>query len=294
MPRTAPRPSPISAYLPWLDRAGNLSAFRCAVLALLLLPGLYVAGRLASGGYERPYILANHDLGLWSIRLLFVTLLVTPLRQIAAWPKLVPLRRMIGVASFAYALAHFLFYALDKSLRWDVIATEIALRYYLTIGFVGLLILLALAVTSTDRMIRRLGGRRWIALHRLVYAAGALAVVHFFLQVKLDVTEPLIMGGLFAWLMAYRLLARRGAVSLASLLMMAILLAALTAGAEGLYYHLKSGADLLRVLSANLSLDIGLRPAWVVGGAGLVLTLLAGGGSLWRKAAERRAAPARA
>ena len=175
-----------------------------------------------------------------------------------------------------------------------VIATEIALRYYLTLGFAGLLILLALAATSTDQMVRRLGGKRWIALHRLVYAAGALAVVHFFIQVKADVTEPFIMGGLFAWLMLHRLLARRGAVRLPVLLALAILLTALTAGAEGLYYHLKTGADLLRVLSANLSLDIGLRPAWVVGGAALAMTLLAAGRALWSKGAERRGLPARA
>jgi len=294
MTRTAPRPLPISAYLPWLDRAGRVSPFKCAVLALLLLPGIYVAAQLATGGYARPYILANHDLGLWSIRLLFISLLITPLRKITSWPMLVPVRRMIGVASFAYALAHFLFYALDKSLQWGVIATEIALRYYLTIGFAGLLILLALAATSTDQMVRRLGGKRWIALHRLVYAAGALTVVHFFVQVKADVTEPIVMGGFFAWLMLYRLLAGRGTVSLPSLLMLAVVLAALTAGAEGLYYHLKTGADLLRVLSANLSLDIGLRPAWVVGGAALAMTLLAGGRTLRSKGAERRGAPARA
>ena len=166
MTRTAPRPLPISAYLPWLDRAGRVSPFKCAVLALLLLPGIYVAAQLATGGYARPYILANHDLGLWSIRLLFISLLITPLRKITSWPMLVPVRRMIGVASFAYALAHFLFYALDKSLQWGVIATEIALRYYLTIGFAGLLILLALAATSTDQMVRRLGGKSWVALYR--------------------------------------------------------------------------------------------------------------------------------
>lgn len=275
MPKAASRASPISPYLPWLDRAGRVSAFKSVVLGLLLLPGLYVAWQLASGGYARPYIMANHDLGLWSIRLLFVTLLVTPLRQVAGWAKLIQVRRMIGVAAFGYALAHFLFYALDKSLQWGVIASEIALRYYLTIGFAGLLILLTLAATSTDGMVRRLGGKRWIALHRLVYAAGALAVVHFFIQSKADVTEPFVMGGFFAWLMLYRLVARRGAVTLPALLALAALACALTAGAETLYYHLKSGADILRILAANLSPDIGVRPAWLVGGAGLAMALLA-------------------
>lgn len=290
MPKAASRASPISSYLPWLDRAGRVSAFKSAVLGLLLLPGLYVVWQLASGGYARPYIMANHDLGLWSIRLLLVTLLVTPLRQVAGWPKLIQVRRMIGVAAFGYALAHFLFYALDKSLQWGVIASEIALRYYLTIGFAGLLVLLALAATSTDGMVRRLGGKRWIALQRLVYAAGALAVVHFFIQSKADVTEPFVMGGFFAWLMLYRLAARRGPVTLPTLLALAVLACVLTAGAETLYYHLKSGADVLRILAANLSPDIGVRPAWLVGAAGLVMALLAFARTL--KGAERRGAPA--
>lgn len=197
---------------------------------------------------------------------------------------------MIGVAAFGYALAHFLFYALDKSLQWGVIAGEIALRYYLTIGFAGLLVLLALAATSTDGMMRRLGGKRWIALHRLVYAAGALAVVHFFIQSKADVTEPFAMGGFFAWLMLYRLAARRGPVALPTLLALAALACILTAGAETLYYHLKSGADILRILGANLSPDIGVRPAWLVVGAGLAMALLAFARAF--TGAARRRAPA--
>ena len=294
MSKTVTSASSLSPYLPWLDRAGHVSAFKSVVFALLLLPGVYIGWQLATGGYARPYILANHDLGLWAIRFLFVALAITPLRQVLAWPKLIQVRRMIGVAAFFYALAHFLFYALDKSLQWGVIATEIALRYYLTIGFVALLLITALGVTSTDGMIRRLGGKRWAWLHRLVYLIGILAVVHFFIQVKADVTEPFIMGGLFAWLMCYRLLARRGAVSFAALIMLALILSGLTAGAEAFYYHLKTNADVLRVLSANLSLGIGVRPAWLVGGIGLLVALLNLARPLWSKGQGRPAAPARA
>jgi sulfoxide reductase heme-binding subunit YedZ len=284
----------ISAYLPWRDRAGRVSAFKSLVFALLLLPGLYVAWRLAIGGYARPYILANHDLGLWSIRLLFVSLAITPLRQVLAWPKLIQVRRMTGVAAFCYALAHFLFYALDKSLQWGVIATEIALRYYLTIGFVALVLISTLAATSTDGMVRRLGGKRWAWLHRLVYLIGILAVVHFFIQMKADVSEPFIMGGLFAWLMLYRLLARRGPVPFAALVVLAIALCGLTAGAEAFYYHLKINADVLRVLAANLSFAIGLRPAWLVGAIGLLVAFLGLARPLWVKGAGQRPAAARA
>ena len=234
MTTSAPGTSVLAPYLPWLDRQGKVSPVKTAVFVLLLGPGLYVAWQLATHAYARPYILANHDLGLWAIRLLFVALAVTPLRQSLGLPRLIQVRRMIGVAAFCYALAHFVFYTLDQSLRILVIAREIALRYYLTIGFVGLLILLALAVTSTDRMLRRLGGKRWAALHRWVYAAGTLAVIHFFIQSKADVTEPFVMGGLLVWLMGWRLLARKGLVggrAVATEAVVLVLLAVLAAGA---------------------------------------------------------------
>lgn len=278
----------LNRYLPWLDRGGQVSPFKASVFALLLLPGLYVAWQLATHGYARPYILANHDLGDWAIRLLFVALAVTPLRQSLGLPKLILVRRMIGVAAFCYALAHFLFYVLDKSLQLGVVAREIVLRYYLTIGFTGLLILLALAVTSTDGMLRRMGGKRWAALHRLVYGAGALAVVHFFIQSKADVTEPFIMGGMFLWLMLWRWLVRyglmqRGFSSVIVLILLAATSAAASAGAEALYYHLKIGVDLTRVLATNWMAGIGLRPAWVVGAAGLAVALGAALRPLWGK-----------
>ncbi len=288
MPRSAAIGANIARYSPWLDRSGQVSPFKSAVFALLFLPGMYVAWQLATHAYARPYILANHDLGLWAIRLLFVSLAVTPFRQSLGLPKLILVRRMIGVAAFCYALAHFLFYAFDQSLRVWVIVREIALRYYLTIGFAGLLILVALAATSTDGMVRRLGGKKWAALHRLVYVVGGLAVVHFFIQSKADVTEPFVMGGMFLWLMLWRMLWRRGWLqqgigSIVVLILLAAVGAAASAGAEALYYHLKTGVDMTRVLATNFAFGIGLRPAWVVGGAGLAVTVGAALRPLWAK-----------
>ena len=289
----------LNPYLPWLDRSGRISAFKASVFALMLMPALYVAWQLGTGGYARPYILANHDLGDWAIRLLFVTLAVTPLRQSLGLPKLIVARRMIGVTAFCYALAHIVFYTLDKSLQLGVVVREIALRYYLTIGFVGFSILLALAITSTDNMVRRMGGKRWAALHRLVYGAGALAVVHFFIQSKADVTEPFIMGGLFLWLMLWRLLARRGLLqggfaSIVVLIALALMSAAASAGAEALYYHFKTGVDLTRILATNWMTGIGIRPAWVVAGVGLAVALGAALRPLWSRhsGARRQAAAA--
>jgi methionine sulfoxide reductase heme-binding subunit len=278
----------LNPYLPWLDHGGRLSPFKTSVFVLLFLPALYVAWQLATHSYARPYILANHDLGDWAIRLLFVALAVTPLRQSLGLPRLVQVRRMVGVAAFCYALAHFVFFALDKSLQLTVVAREIALRYYLTIGFGGLLILLALASTSTDGMIRRMGGKKWAALHRLVYGAGALAVVHFFIQSKANVSEPFVMGGLFMWLMLWRVLSRygllpRGARTILVLIVLAVVSAAATAGAEALYYHLKTGVDIVRVLATNWSMAIGVRPSWIVGAIGLSVALGAALRPLWAK-----------
>ncbi|HKP25161.1 MAG TPA: ferric reductase-like transmembrane domain-containing protein [Dongiaceae bacterium] len=278
----------LSPYLPWLDHGGRLSPFKTSVFVLLFLPALYVAWQLATHSYARPYILANHDLGDWAIRLLFVALAVTPLRQSLGLPRLIQVRRMVGVAAFCYALAHFTFFALDKSLQLTVVAREIVLRYYLTIGFGGLLILLALATTSTDGMIRRMGGKRWAALHRLVYGAGALAIVHFFIQSKANVSEPFVMGGIFLWLMLWRLLTHygqlpRSARAVLVLVLLALVSAAATAGAEALYYHLKNGVDVMRVLATNWSMGIGVRPSWIVGAAGLAVALGAALRPLWAR-----------
>lgn len=289
----------LDPYLPWLDHGGRLSAFKTLVFVLLLLPAVYVGWQLATHGYARPYILANHDLGDWSIRLLFAALAVTPLRQSLGLSRVIQVRRMIGVAAFCYALAHFAFFVLDKSLQIGVVVREIALRYYLTIGFAGLLILLALAATSTDGMIRRMGGKKWAALHRLAYVAGALAVVHFFIQSKADVAEPFVMGGLFLWLMLWRVLSRygllpRGARAVLVLAVLALVSAAATAGAETLYYHLKTGVDAMRVLATNWSMGIGVRPSWIVGALGLVVALGSALRPLWARPSggQRRAAAA--
>jgi len=118
----------LNPYLPWLDHGGRLSPFKTSVFVLLFLPALYVGWQLATHNYARPYILANHDLGDWAIRLLFVALAVTPLRQSLGLPRLIQVRRMVGVAAFCYALAHFAFFTLDKSLQLAVVVREIVLR----------------------------------------------------------------------------------------------------------------------------------------------------------------------
>lgn len=254
--------------MPWIDHAGRLSPFRLAVLILLFVPAAVVAAKLAGGALgPRPINAALHEIGNWSLRLILVSLAIRPGRAILQWPQLMQLRRMVGVAAFVYAAAHILLYMADEAFDLQKVALEIVLRIYLTIGFVALLVLTAMALTSTDRMVRRLGARRWRRLHQLVYGAALLAVVHFFMQVKANVDEPWVMAGLFAWLMLYRLAARLGKARGG---LPEWLPAALAAGAgiatalgESVYYWIKLGVAPVKVLAVNFTFATGPRPALI-------------------------------
>lgn len=262
--------------LPWNDRAGTLSWLKLTVFVGVLAPGLWLAAQAATGTLgSKPITAAIHQSGDWGMRFLLIGLLVTPLRHVADWPRLILVRRMIGIAALAYALLHLVFYVIEQSFDLARVASEIVLRVYLTIGFVALLGLVALGATSTDGMIRRLGGARWNRLHSLVYPITALAILHFFLQTRLDVSEPVLMLGFFLWLMGFRLM-RRLAVSVAPLPLVGLALAAalLAALGEAGWYAARTGVDASRVLAANLDPAFGIRPAVCVLGAGLVLAAL--------------------
>ena len=144
-----------------------------------------------------------HQLGLWGLRLLLLTLCITPLTVTLRKPKLLQYRRMLGLFSFTYLALHFLTWlVLDQSLRPAAIVADIVKRPYITVGFAALSMLLPLAVTSTKKWMRRLG-RRWHRLHKLIYPAAILGCVHFWWQVKADWREPLVyavaLSGLLAW-----------------------------------------------------------------------------------------------
>ncbi|MBP6797089.1 MAG: protein-methionine-sulfoxide reductase heme-binding subunit MsrQ [Luteimonas sp.] len=161
-----------------------------------------------------PVAEVEHRLGLWALRLLLLTLAITPLRQLTGQPVLLRFRRMLGLYAFAYASLHFAAYlALDLRGYWTQVFEEIAKRPYITVGFAAWLLLVPLAVTSTQGWIRRLG-RRWGQLHRLVYAIAILAVLHFWWIVKSDYREPLlyaaVLAVLLSWRLWKRLAARRG------------------------------------------------------------------------------------
>jgi sulfoxide reductase heme-binding subunit YedZ len=258
---------------PWFDRAGRFSALRAVTFALIVAPAVWLGSEAVMGWFgPRPVTEAIHQSGLWAIRLLALSLAITPLRAATRASKLIGVRRMIGVAAFAYAALHLSLYALDQHFALLHVASEIALRIYLTIGFATLVILAALAATSTDGMIKRLGAERWKRLHKWVYAAAALASIHFFMQSKLDVSEPIMMGGIFGFLLADRALMRfvRDPAPWA-LAVLAISISLATALFEAGWYALAKGAPFLFVLDANLDFSFAIRPAWFVLAAGMAL-----------------------
>jgi sulfoxide reductase heme-binding subunit YedZ len=250
---------------PWNDRKGNLVLLKLAVFVSLFVPGAWIAWQWWQGDLApKPVTEALHQTGAWTVRLLLLSLAITPLRSIAHWPRLVDVRRMIGLGGLAYVLIHFGLYILDQKFDLWRVASEIVLRFYLTIGFVALLGLAVLGATSTDGMIRRLGAPRWNRLHRTIYVIMVLSLFHAFLQARLDVSEPVLMSGLFLALMGYRMMHARGLRGPVALVGLAIVAGLCTAFLEAGWYAVKTGVDASRVLAANLNVDVSIRPSlWV-------------------------------
>ena len=267
----------------WQDRKGNPSWLRVATLALLVWP-VILAGIAASrsGLTGRPLNELIHRSGWWALVFLLLSLAITPLRASGRWGRLVDVRRMIGVAAAVYAGVHLLLYVLDQNGNVLKVAAEIVQRLYLTIGFVALLGLLALAVTSNDAMVKRLGGLNWRRLHQVAYGIGVLALIHFFQQTKADIAVPMAYAGLFLWLMGYRILARmrgQGALDALSLLLLTVVAALLTFAADAAWiWSLAGRPPLSNFLSLYgptlLDTDLGVRPGWYVAGAGLAVVRL--------------------
>ena len=184
-----------------------------ALVFASLLPAAYAVYGLGSDLLRGTRIFGSnpvkegeHFLGQWTLRFLIFTLSVTPLRQIFKWNWLAKHRRTMGLFAFGYGVMHWLVYILlDVQLDLGEMVTDVIKRPYILIGSVGLLLLLPLAITSTKKMIARLGGRRWNLLHKLVYAAPVAGVIHFWMSVKADVSEPLTYAVIFALLFAYRI-----------------------------------------------------------------------------------------
>jgi methionine sulfoxide reductase heme-binding subunit len=247
---------------------------RLATLIALCLPALDLAWRWYGDELgARPVTDATHITGDWAVVFLLLSLALTPARGTFDWAPLVQIRRRIGVAAALYAVAHFLIFVLDQKWNLLVVATEIVKRFYLTIGFVALLMLVALAITSTNGWQRRLK-RNWKRLHWLVYPAAVLAILHFFIQSKVNVGEATVAAGLFAWLMIWRFMPAGLRTRYLGLLLLAVGAVMAAVVFEVGWYGLVNKIDPLRVLAADIDPDLVPRPVHKVALAALAVILL--------------------
>jgi sulfoxide reductase heme-binding subunit YedZ len=189
----------------------QIAAIKTALFFAALLPTAWLTWGLFNDQLgANPFEVLTRETGLWTLRFLLLTLLIRPLAELSKKIWLLRLRRMVGLFSFYYACVHMLTYLwFDQFFDWHEIWVDIMKRPYITIGMLAFLLLIPLAVTSTRKMMRRLG-KRWQQLHRTIYLIAPLGVVHFFMLVKADIREPLLYGFLLALLLTYR---ARGRVS---------------------------------------------------------------------------------
>jgi sulfoxide reductase heme-binding subunit YedZ len=267
-----------SSWQLWRDRRGRVSRLRVGTLALLLFPlakALVDAQSIVHGA--RPLNDLIHRAGFWALTFLGVTLAVTPLRSIARYGKLVDMRRMLGVGAFCYIAAHLTLFTADQMFDLGKIVHEISHRWYLIVGGTAWLGLATLAATSTDGMVRRLGGWRWRRLHQAVYVIALLALIHYFQQTKADVTVPVFAASLFLWLFAYRLVAwwqDTGELSTLTLLALSCAVSALTFIGEAVGIGIAFHVSPMRVLDVAFDFSAGIRPGWEVLAAGLVVVAI--------------------
>ncbi len=237
----------------WTDGQGRFSWLKSAAFALGALYGVKLLAAAALGRLgSKPLTHAIHETGEAAVWLLIIGLAVTPGRRMFNAPKLIQVRRPLGLWALFYAVVHLVLYGFDQNWVIGTIVSEIVLRFYLLIGFVALVGLVVLGLTSNAASIRWLR-ERWNSLHRLVYPITVLALFHFFLQSKLDVSQAAVMSGLFLFLMGCRGLHRAGVpLTPWPLLGLAVATVLGVIALEYAWYALATKVPAERVLLANL------------------------------------------
>ena len=274
----------------WNDRQGRLSPLKATTLLVAIAPAVVIAYWFFTGALQ-PLSVKNaiHLTGDWAIRFLVLTLALTPVQRVFKYPKIALVRRMLGVTAFSYALAHFTLYLINVKWNLSFATSEIIHRFYLTIGFITLVGLSALAATSFDGAVRKLGAK-WKMLHRLAYGLAVLGLFHYYLQSKINVSSATLMAGLFFLAMTVRVMvARRIALSPLALCGASCVAASLTAATEFAWYGLATGINPMRVLMANFMVGAGLRPAPIILLVGLAVAALAYARQ-WKLASNRQSA----
>jgi sulfoxide reductase heme-binding subunit YedZ len=177
---------------------------KVVLFLLCLVPAFLIALRMFTDPPPNPVEFITHGLGDWTIRFVCITLSITPLRTILRQPQLIRFRRMMGLYAFFYGSLHFATWIVDKFSLTDM-AQDIVKRPFITVGFTAYILMVPLAITSTNKMVRRLGFKRWQMIHRAIYLTAILAVIHYYWLVKSDVRRPIRYGILVAALLLWRL-----------------------------------------------------------------------------------------
>jgi sulfoxide reductase heme-binding subunit YedZ len=186
----------------WKQAILKIAVFGAGLMPLVVLAWEALTDNLGANPIDE----ITDQTGIWTLRCLLITLAVTPARRLTGWNRIIQLRRMLGLFAFFYGGLHFLTYLwLDQSFLVEEIIADVMERPFITVGFTSFVLLIPLAATSTTAMIKRLGGKWWQRLHRLIYAIAIGGVVHYLWLVKADIQQPLIYGSLLAVLLAYRL-----------------------------------------------------------------------------------------
>jgi sulfoxide reductase heme-binding subunit YedZ len=261
---------------PWHDRKSGLSWLKAATFALMFAPGIWLIWQVATEQFGPvPLGGMTYWSGLWATALLMLALAITPAMAILRWPRLMIVRRMIGVTALAYTVAHIIIYF---ALRfWDFvhIVHEMVTRVSLILAIIATVGLIALGATSLDAAVRRMGAQGWQRLHNTIYLITGLAIVHYLLSPDIY-PEQYLVSGMFVWLIGWRMLSRRGhgtdAVMLALLAVGSALFAALLEAGWVWAYH---GFEPLGTLRNNFSLVLGVAPAWKVLALGLLIAVAA-------------------
>ncbi len=186
----------------WEIRLLKTGVFVLSLVPLSLLLWKAYTGDLSANPIQD----ITQETGIWTLRFLIITISITPLRKITGWSRFARFRRMLGLFSFFYGFLHFTTYVyLDQFFAFDEMIKDVAKRPFITVGFTAFVLMIPLAVTSTNRMTKWLGGKRWQALHRLVYFVALCGVVHYLWLVKADTSRPLRYGAVLAGLLLFRL-----------------------------------------------------------------------------------------
>lgn len=256
------------SLLPWRDPRGRFSAFKLGALIALLLPGAWTLATALAGGFGQTLLPSLiYYSGLWSLWALLACLAVTPLARLGGWPRLMWVRRMLGVGALGYALLHVLAYVAIRRAELAPMLAEIFGRWSIALATLATLGLLALGLTSTDGAVKRLGARRWKRLQSSVFLWAPLGLLHFLLSPLAVGPLPFLMAGGLAWLFAWRLLAARAPAAADSapvLLGLALGVAALTAVFEIVWLDRMQGLPPALIARANFELDLGLSAMWSV------------------------------